>query len=130
MVLAVCVTQVNIEEHLEEGELWAIAVLAVMLLIMVIAVIVLWCQPKTKETRLMFKVPLLPLVPCISIFINFYLMVMLDVHTWMRFIVWLVIGMMIYLCYGVPNSVEGQKTKLAKEQQESSSNPPQEPTGS
>lgn len=38
------------------------------------------------------KVPLVPLLPAISIFINIYLMLMLDYYTWIRFGVWMILG--------------------------------------
>lgn len=38
------------------------------------------------------QVPLVPLVPYLSVCMNVYLMVQLDYQTWVRFIIWLVIG--------------------------------------
>ncbi|XP_047370450.1 cationic amino acid transporter 3 isoform X3 [Vespa velutina] len=37
------------------------------------------------------QVPFVPLIPCCSIFINLYLMLQLDMFTWIRFIVWMLI---------------------------------------
>ena len=42
--------------------------------------------------RAALQVPLVPVVPAASIFINLYLMLVLDVYTWIRFGVWLAIG--------------------------------------
>lgn len=41
---------------------------------------------------LLLQVPLVPIVPALSVFINLYLMLVLDVYTWIRFGVWLAIG--------------------------------------
>jgi hypothetical protein len=41
---------------------------------------------------LLLQVPFVPIVPALSIFINLYLMLVLDVYTWIRFGVWLAIG--------------------------------------
>ncbi|XP_053954407.1 cationic amino acid transporter 2 isoform X1 [Anastrepha ludens] len=60
-------------------------------------------QPRSS-TQLAFKVPLVPWLPGLSIFINVYLMVRLDVMTWVRFGVWIVIGLLIYFSYGIRNS--------------------------
>lgn len=38
------------------------------------------------------KVPLLPWLPLFSVFVNIYLMMQLDMATWIRFTVWMVIG--------------------------------------
>jgi hypothetical protein len=38
------------------------------------------------------QVPIVPFLPAISIFINIYLMLMLDYYTWVRFGVWMMIG--------------------------------------
>lgn len=38
--------------------------------------------------------------------INLYLMLMLDVWTWIRFGVWMIIGIVIYFLYGIRNSKE------------------------
>jgi hypothetical protein len=43
------------------------------------------------------QVPLVPIVPALSVFINLYLMLVLDVYTWIRFGVWLAIGKCVEL---------------------------------
>ena len=47
-----------------------------------------------------FKVPGSPVLPWISAVICLYLMLNLPVETWLRFLVWLVIGFAIYFLYG------------------------------
>lgn len=54
----------------------------------------------------MFQVPWVPFVPCLSVVLNIYLMTQLDTSTWVRFTVWLIVGILIYLFYGFRNSVE------------------------
>uniref|UniRef100_A0A1B6H3R9 Cationic amino acid transporter C-terminal domain-containing protein n=1 Tax=Cuerna arida TaxID=1464854 RepID=A0A1B6H3R9_9HEMI len=117
LALATCFTHVTVEDQVMEGKLWAIVTLLVLVFLLVITVLIMCGQPKNRE-KLSFNVPMLPLVPCISIFVNLYLMAKLDTHTWMRFIFWLIIGMMIYTTYGIPHSVKGLKMKHAREQQE------------
>uniref|UniRef100_A0A8D2M3S5 Solute carrier family 7 member 3 n=1 Tax=Zonotrichia albicollis TaxID=44394 RepID=A0A8D2M3S5_ZONAL len=69
-------------------------------------------QPQSNA-RLNFKVPLLPLVPILSTFINILLMVQLEKGTWARFAVCMVVGFVIYFAYGIWNSVEGKNAETA-----------------
>ena len=47
-----------------------------------------------------FRVPLSPVVPVLSALACLYLMLNLSVETWLRFAVWLVIGLAVYFGYG------------------------------
>jgi APA family basic amino acid/polyamine antiporter len=51
-----------------------------------------------------FKTPMVPLVPILGIIISAYLMANLPLMTWVRLVVWLVIGMAIYFGYGRAHS--------------------------
>jgi APA family basic amino acid/polyamine antiporter len=51
-----------------------------------------------------FRMPLSPVLPIITALACLYLMSNLDVMTWIRFGVWLLIGMVIYLFYGRTHS--------------------------
>jgi len=55
-----------------------------------------------------FKTPLVPLVPILGMGISFLLMASLPLSTWLRLIVWLIIGMMIYFTYGRKHSRLGR----------------------
>lgn len=62
-----------------------------------------------QNTRgLNFKVPLVPYVPALSIFCNVVLMVHLSALTWLRFFIWVSIGMLVYFLYGIHHSKEGE----------------------
>ncbi len=47
-----------------------------------------------------FHTPLVPLVPIVSVLSCLYLMVNLPVDTWIRFVVWMLIGFLVYGFYG------------------------------
>jgi APA family basic amino acid/polyamine antiporter len=47
-----------------------------------------------------FKTPLVPLVPILGILVSLGLMASLPLDTWIRLVVWLAIGMVIYFSYG------------------------------
>jgi APA family basic amino acid/polyamine antiporter len=51
-----------------------------------------------------FRVPLVPLFPIIGGALCIYLMTKLEGATWIRFFVWLAIGLLIYVVYGYRNS--------------------------
>ncbi|KAK9877034.1 hypothetical protein WA026_016060 [Henosepilachna vigintioctopunctata] len=86
---------------------------------LLINMLIIGRQP-VDDMQLSFKVPWVPFIPCLCIVINFYLMLELDLHTWARFIVWLIIGFLIYFFYGIHHSKEGitQRKELEIRQQE------------
>ncbi|XP_043473024.1 cationic amino acid transporter 3 [Leptopilina heterotoma] len=94
-----------------QGNLTLSVILAIVILIIILTVVAISRQP-IQNDELPFKVPLVPFIPCVSIFINLYLMIQLDVNTWIRFLVWLVVGLGIYFFYGVKNSEQGKLEKL------------------
>lgn len=51
-----------------------------------------------------FRTPLVPLVPILGMAISLALMSGLKALTWIRLVVWLVIGMVIYFTYGIKHS--------------------------
>ena len=51
-----------------------------------------------------FKTPLVPLVPILGIAISLLMMVGLPADTWLRLIIWLAIGMVVYFAYGSKRS--------------------------
>uniref|UniRef100_A0AAR2IQS4 Cationic amino acid transporter C-terminal domain-containing protein n=1 Tax=Pygocentrus nattereri TaxID=42514 RepID=A0AAR2IQS4_PYGNA len=84
---------------------WSLSVLSVLAGVCFLITVLIWRQPESK-TKLSFKVPLLPFLPVLSMFINVYLMMQLDRGTWWRFLIWMVIGFVIYFAYGIWNSAE------------------------
>ena len=61
-----------------------------------------------------FRTPFVPVVPALAALACIYLMVPLPWETWVRFIVWLAIGMVIYLAYGMRRSVLGRSLPPAQ----------------
>lgn len=89
---------------------WAITILAING-ILVIATLILISKQPTSATKLTFSVPLIPWLPGLSILVNIYLMMLLDYMTWVRFAVWIGIGLSIYFAYGIKNSREHERVK-------------------
>lgn len=84
---------------------WSLAILSIIMAIGLFLTFIVCRQPQSKA-KLAFKVPLLPFIPVISMFVNVYLMMQLDRGTWMRFAIWMVLGFIIYFGYGIRNSAE------------------------
>jgi APA family basic amino acid/polyamine antiporter len=60
---------------------------------------------RTDGARLRpFRVPLVPMFPIIGVILCLALMLSLPVLTWMRFLAWLAIGLLIYFLYSVRHS--------------------------
>ncbi|MGC5327893.1 amino acid permease [Brevibacillus sp. SYSU BS000544] len=51
-----------------------------------------------------FKVPLVPLVPILAVLFCGYLVASLPVSTWIGFVTWIAIGIVVYFVYGYRNS--------------------------
>ncbi len=51
-----------------------------------------------------FKCPAVPLVPILAMGLNLYMMVNLNIDAWIRLVVWLVLGLVLYAAYGQKHS--------------------------
>ncbi|XP_036153193.1 high affinity cationic amino acid transporter 1 [Myotis myotis] len=105
LIIIFCIVTVLGKEALTNVELWAIFMLIVSAVLCSVVTVIIWRQPESK-TKLSFKVPFLPVLPVLSIFVNVYLMMQLDRGTWVRFAVWMLIGFAIYFGYGLWHSEE------------------------
>ncbi|WP_431956788.1 amino acid permease [Nocardia lijiangensis] len=55
-----------------------------------------------------FRVPLVPLIPILGVLSCLWLMLNLSVETWLRFLVWMAIGLVIYFAYSRRHSLLGK----------------------
>lgn len=58
-----------------------------------------------------FRVPAVPVVPILSILACLWLMLNLSMATWLRFIIWLAIGFVLYFAYGRTHSRVGIESR-------------------
>jgi len=70
----------------------------------IVCAAVLILRSKRPDARRPFKVPFGPVFPILGVVSCLYLMVNLTVMTWVRFLVWLDLGMIIYWFYGRTHS--------------------------
>jgi solute carrier family 7 (cationic amino acid transporter), member 2 len=96
-----------------EGDALAITLLSVTIFFIVTIMTLLVRQPKSSKI-LAFSVPFTPWFPALSIMINIYLMSELDIATWIRFGVWIAIGLCIYIFYGRRYSKEKERLLLSQ----------------
>jgi APA family basic amino acid/polyamine antiporter len=87
------------------GEMTSIGTLFAFILV---CIGVLIMRKKMPDAPRAFRTPLVPLVPILGIFVCLFMMVFLPLDTWIRLIVWMMIGFDLYLFYGMRNSVQNQ----------------------
>lgn len=107
LIIAESLILIFLEDFISSGVWWSIALVSVVGLLIFILVYSTWLQPQNQDL-VNFKVPLLPILPVISVFVNVYLMLKLSSATWIRFGVWMFLGFLIYFSYSLPHSVESQ----------------------
>lgn len=115
VIFCICITAlISIySEEISTGKATLIVPLVILAIALLITLLFIYLQPVSGK-QLIFSVPLVPFLPGVSILINIYLMMMLDVMTWIRFVVWMIIGLSIYLLYGVWNSNIRQRKLSSK----------------
>lgn len=52
-----------------------------------------------------FQCPLVPFVPCMGVLANVYMVASIPGEGWIGVIIWSGIGLIVYLCYGIRNSM-------------------------
>ncbi len=80
---------------------------------MIVSAGVLVLRHIRAEVKRPFKVPLYPVIPVLGIVLCGYLMASLPLMTWLRFLIWLVVGLVIYAFYSYRHSHVARKTEQA-----------------
>ena len=84
------------------GEMTSIGTLFAFILVCIGVMVLRKNMPDAPRS---FKTPLVPLVPILGVATCLFMMVFLPLDTWIRLIVWMMIGFDIYLWYGVRKSL-------------------------
>ncbi|XP_022916609.2 cationic amino acid transporter 4 [Onthophagus taurus] len=106
---ALCVLLQISSHDLRDGIWWTICLAVFFIFIMGGCMLVMVAHYQSKE-GLRFKVPFVPFLPALSILCNIEFIVHLNILTWLRFFVWMIIGILIYFLYGIHHSKEGDLT--------------------
>ncbi|XP_010832109.1 PREDICTED: cationic amino acid transporter 3-like [Bison bison bison] len=104
IILSLVLAQWPIQVFSGDSVLTTVAVL--LLLLITGVMVIIWRQPQ-DPSPLYFKVPALPVLPLVSIFVNIYLMMQITSGAWVQFGIWNAIGFVIYLGYGIRHSLAG-----------------------
>jgi APA family basic amino acid/polyamine antiporter len=65
---------------------------------------IIFLRRNRPDLKAAFRTPAVPLVPILSALVSFALMYGLSTETWLRLVIWMVIGLVIYFAYGYKHS--------------------------
>lgn len=83
------------------GEMTSIGTLFAFILVCVGVMVMRKSMPDAPRA---FRTPMVPFVPIMGILVCFFMMAFLPLDTWMRLVLWMIIGLDIYILYGVKKS--------------------------
>ncbi|XP_067647147.1 cationic amino acid transporter 3 [Eurosta solidaginis] len=106
----ICMVWDIVEKICGIDSMTGIITLSILFGVLLVIMVIINMQP-VSTIELTFKVPLVPFVPGFSVFVNIYLMFQLDLGTWVRFLVWVFIGYVIYFTYGLRNSTQVSRNR-------------------
>jgi basic amino acid/polyamine antiporter, APA family len=86
------------------GSLGQMVSIGTLLAFVIVCAAVLILRARRPDLARPFKTPLVPIVPILGIVVSLGLMASLNGITWVRLIVWLIIGLIIYFTYSVRHS--------------------------
>jgi APA family basic amino acid/polyamine antiporter len=89
----------------------------------VVCVAVIFFRYTRPDAPRTFRLPLMPVVPAFGVLASLFLILQLQWQTWVRFVVWLVIGLIIYFAYGRKHSLLSPDSPL---HQRAPASPPQQ----
>ena len=93
------------------GHLVSIGTLFAFLLVAVGVVVLRFTRPDLPRA---FRVKGLPVVATASVLLSLYLMLNLIGETWIRFVVWMLVGIVLYFAYGRRHSRLGQREEAER----------------
>uniref|UniRef100_A0A8C6TJ00 Cationic amino acid transporter C-terminal domain-containing protein n=1 Tax=Neogobius melanostomus TaxID=47308 RepID=A0A8C6TJ00_9GOBI len=105
IITAICLLLTQALDAISALEPWSLALVSIFAFAVLLITFFIWRHPQNL-TKATFMVPLLPALPILTTFINVYLMVQLGAETWLRYAIWMLVGLLIYFLYGIWFSVQ------------------------
>ncbi len=100
------------------GQLGHMVSIGTLLAFTIVCLGVMVLRYRQPEIERPFRTPGMPVVPILGALSCFYLMASLPLETWLRLIVWLVIGLAIYFLYGGRAAARARAAGLTQEKAE------------
>ncbi|TDD16297.1 amino acid permease [Nonomuraea diastatica] len=82
------------------GELAELVNIGTLFAFVVVSIGVMVLRRTRPDLPRAFKAPLVPVLPILSVLACVYLMLNLPAQTWLRFVIWMLIGIVLYFAYG------------------------------
>ena len=84
------------------ADLTNIGILSAFIVVCVAVIVFRYTRPDTPRS---FRLPFMPVVPAFGVLSSLFLILQLHWETWLRFVIWLLIGLVIYFAYGRKHSL-------------------------
>jgi basic amino acid/polyamine antiporter, APA family len=84
------------------ADLTNIGILSAFVVVCVAVILFRYTRPDTPRS---FRLPFMPVVPAFGVLSSLFLILQLHWETWLRFVIWLLIGLVIYFTYGRRHSL-------------------------
>ena len=86
----------------EVADLTNIGILSAFIVVCAAVILFRYTRPDTPRS---FRLPWMPVVPAFGVLASLFLILQLPWQTWLRFAIWLLIGLVIYFAYGRQHSL-------------------------
>jgi APA family basic amino acid/polyamine antiporter len=86
------------------GALGELVSIGTLMAFVIVSVGIIFLRRQRPDLERPFRTPFVPAVPILSALVSFGLMAALPLDTWIRLIIWMAIGMVIYFGYGYRHS--------------------------
>ena len=86
----------------EVADLTNIGILSAFIVVCLAVILFRYTRPEAPRS---FRLPWMPVVPAFGVLASLFLILQLQWETWLRFLVWLVVGLILYFAYGRKHSL-------------------------